>query len=150
MSPEAHGAYVAPTARVPRELFGHAHESGNNVFPTVLDFQDTGRIILKIPDNWNGIDDAYFIAVPEWTDANFTCIITINAGQDTEAVNIHTQTVNPFDFASTANVFNYVDLAIPFAVVLAALTAGDTVTIDIAPQEDGYLLTLYGAVISES
>ncbi len=147
--PGAQAGYAAPTARVPREIFEHAHKNVPAAFPEVLVNFGNCDIIFKIPDNWNGIDSLELIVVPSIDEASFTTTIIIDGGTDTEAVNTHTQTVNPFNFAATANVFNYVDLTAAFAVILALLTGGDTIKINVTSFENANLI-VYGAFLKET
>lgn len=126
--PAAQGGYVAPTARVPRTLFAHAHESGSSVFPPEINFSDVARMHLVIPDNWNGLDAIYLWVSDDATEDK-TINVTINIGTCGEAYNIHTQTVNAIACNIIANQYLCIDLTTTHATVLANLAARDMIQV---------------------
>lgn len=128
MNPRARAAYAAPTARVPRTVFGHAHEDGSAEFPPALTFGQIGEQHVLMPDNWNGLDGIYLWLLGGATEAT-TWNITVNIGSCDEAFNVHTQTVNGHAVNMVANEYECVDLTTIFATVLANLAARDMIQV---------------------
>lgn len=117
-----------PAVRYPRTLFAHAHIDGTATFPpttaSVID-----EMITELPDNWNGTDKIIIKYLPGegWTDVPFN--IVLNAGQDTEAFNIHTQTLALHTITGAANVYLYEDITALVAAFIALIAPNDTIWI---------------------
>lgn len=122
--PEAHPAYAAPTARVPRVLFQHAHEDGSSLFPpnTVL---GNGEMFIEIPNNWNGTDSVYIWLLPLEASANTPFDIIGHAGTHGEAFNIHTQTVNGTILNLVANQYYRWDVTAVLNTLIPLIAAND-------------------------
>lgn len=129
--PEAHSAYTAPTARVPRTLFQHAHRDGSSTFPANI-WADQGECFLHFPDNWNGLDALKLWFFATSTEANMTINVTVNIGTCSELFNVHTQTVNAIDLDVVQNKYTCIDITVAFATVLANLAANDMMWIIVA------------------
>lgn len=128
MTPQAWKVEEGGDARVPRTLFGHAHESGSAVFPPEINFSDIARMHILMPDNWNGLD-ALVLWVSDDVTENKTINVTINIGTCGEAQATHTQTVNAIACNITANQYLCIPLTVTFATVLANLTARDMIQV---------------------
>lgn len=148
MSPEAHAGYAAPTARVPRTIFQHAHVDGVATFPAVIDGGD-GEIFILMPDNFNGLD-----ALVLWfytVDANNVVVnITVNIGTCNEQKDAHTQTVNAIGFAVGADEYECVDLTVTFATVLANLASRDMMWIVVDWVSADEVIYLVGGEVQET
>lgn len=115
-------------ARVPRTVFGHAHESGSATFPPQINFGDTARMHILMPDNWNGLD-ALILWLSGADTEQKTLNITVNLGTCGENQNTHTQTVNGLTPTITADKYLCLDLTVTFATVLANLAARDMIQV---------------------
>lgn len=127
--PRAHGAYAAGgDDRVPRTLFIHAHEDAANDFPADCGLGE-GRMITQLPDNWNGTDAIIIWYLPSEAWVNEPFNIILNAGKDTEAFNLHTQTLANRLISGGANVYHAEDITGSVAAFIALITSGDIIWI---------------------
>ena len=129
--PEAHSAYSASIARVPRSIFAHAHIDGNAVFPPSCSLA-TSEMLLQLPDNWHGTEALIIkvLAGEAWVNEPFN--ITFNAGADGEAPNVHTQTVANHLISCANGIYEYADMTVAFAVFIALLNSNDLIWATIA------------------
>lgn len=129
--PEAKAAYAAPQARIPRTLFAHAHQDGQNYFPPNLSIGHlTGLSFTLIPDNWNGLDNFILWLRGGSTEA-LTIDVTVDLGSCNELYNVHTQTVAAIGVNTVLNEYECVDLTATFAVVLANLAVRDIIQVTV-------------------
>lgn len=148
MSPEAKAGYAAPTARVPRTIFQHAHIDGNAEFPPSFAQSQMAEVFAHLPDNWNGFDAFYLKLLGGQTEAT-TIDITINAGTCDELFNIHTQTVNDIAINMVVDEYECLDLMTLFATVIALMNSDDDLWIT-ATDDGEFNQFLIGVVIEES
>lgn len=149
MCPEAKAGYAAPTARVPRTLFQHAHEDGSAEFPANI-FLGQGEVFIHFPDNWNGLDALRLWFVGGATDVGQTVNVTINIATADEVFNTHTQTVNAIAVPIVLNEYEIEDLTAAFAAVLANLAANDMMWIIVAHASGDENIYLVGAEAQET
>lgn len=147
--PKAWGGYSAPTARVPRTIFAHAHESGSSLFPPALNFNDVGLAYTLMPDNWNGLDGLYAWFWDDATEAK-TVNITINIATCDEVFNTHTQTVNAIVVNIVANEYECLDLTTIFETVLANLSSRDMIQVLVTYASGDEPLSYFGIELQET
>jgi len=147
--PRANQDRYNPLGRVPRTLFGHAHESGSSVFPPEIDFSDVAKMHLVIPDNWNGLDKIYLWVSDDATEDK-TINVTVNLGTCGEAYNIHTQTVNGIACNITANQYLCIDLTTTHATVLANLAVRDMIQVLVEHAGGDNPIQVFGVELQET
>lgn len=146
--PEAHAGYAAPTARVPRTLFQHAHVDGNASHPASTNVL-TAECFIQIPDNWNGTDKVIVWLLGGENSANTPYDITLDIATCDEAYNIHTQTVLGTLVNIVLNEYECWDVTAILAVVLANLASGDMLWFKISEQY-GIVAWCVGVEIQET
>lgn len=109
-------------------MFEHAHIDGTATFPPTTNGVIT-ETIHELPDNWNGTDKIILKYYALETSANSPFNIVLNAGQDGEVFNIHTQTLALHTIDFVANQYTYEDITALVAAFIALIAAGDIVWI---------------------
>jgi len=146
--PEAHAAYEAAQARIPRTLFQHAHQDGYNAFPPELSTEITAEMFLLLPDNWNGTDALVLWFLGGGSMAS-TVNVTIDVGTCDETFDTHTQTVNAINMTVVLNEYECLDLTAIFETVIALMNARDMLWIKVTGAVD-FSVYLIGAEIQET
>ena len=143
--PEAHPAYVAPTSAATREFWVTSHMSGANcgTHPLDMALNDIANMHFHLPHDFTALSALEVWFVPNTTHAGAAHTIIVDAATCSEAVNIHTETINPA-IPLVANVFNCYDLLAALSAIPALLNACDLVRIRWQPTADVDVIIHYG------
>jgi len=147
--PEAHAAYEAAQARIPRTLFAHAHRDQSASYPVELDVSTVCMAYHIIPDNWHGLDALILWLIGAGTET-LTITVTVDIGTCAETYNIHTQTIANIDKGMSANTYACIDLTALFAVVLANLTVRDIIRVSVLATTMDQTARMIGIELQET